>query len=204
MEHKNNTQKQKSIKTNFVFNFIKVLLSLIFPLITFPYASRILLPEGIGKVDFANSIIAYFILIASLGINTYAIREGAKVRDDKEKLSKIEQTGKIIIQSKYIIDIIRKMPSDEINIEVIDGLKIRIYTETSQYNLNCLNSADYPQIILEESNNPIYLNNSLYFLSFINLINITKTKAPHKPIILIFKKQTKEKATTVGVEPTTF
>lgn len=83
--------KQKSIKTNFIFNFIKVLLSLIFPLITFPYASRILLPEGIGKVDFANSIIAYFLLIASLGINTYAIREGAKVRDDKEKLSNFFQ-----------------------------------------------------------------------------------------------------------------
>lgn len=76
----------------------------------------------------------------------------------KDQLIDIEQTGTIILQSKYIIDIIRKMPNDEINIEVIDGLKIRIYTENSQYNLNCLNSEDYPHIVLEESDKPIIIN----------------------------------------------
>ena len=80
---------------------------------------------------------------------------------DKEKISKIEQTGTIIIQSKYIIDIIRKMPNDEINIEVIDGLKIRIFTETSQYNLNCLNSSDYPRITLEDAKTPISISSEL-------------------------------------------
>ena len=84
---KKNNKKQKSIKVNFIFYAIKTVLSLIFPLITFPYASRVLLPNGIGKINFADSIIAYFVLLASLGINTYAIREGAKVRDDKNKLS---------------------------------------------------------------------------------------------------------------------
>ena len=73
----------------------------------------------------------------------------------------IEEEGTIIIQSKYIIDIIRKLPSDLINIEVIDGLKIRIYTDNSQYNLNCLNTEDYPQIILEESKNPIKINSEI-------------------------------------------
>ena len=73
----------------------------------------------------------------------------------------IEEEGTIIIQSKYIIDIIRKLPSDLINIEVIDGLKIRIYTDNSQYNLNCLNTEDYPQIILEESKNPIKISSEI-------------------------------------------
>ena len=76
----------------------------------------------------------------------------------KEDIISIGEEGTIIIQSKYIIDIIRKLPSDEINIEVIDGLKIRIYTDNSQYNLNCLNTEDYPQIILEDSQNPITIN----------------------------------------------
>jgi len=80
---------------------------------------------------------------------------------DKDKISKIEEIGTIIIQSKYIIDIIRKMPADEINIEVIDGLKIRIYTETSQYNLNCLNSSDYPHIVLEDAKTPISVSSEL-------------------------------------------
>ena len=79
----------------------------------------------------------------------------------QENIIKIEQEGIIIIQSKYIIDIIKKMPTDEINIEVIDGLKIRIYTENSQYNLNCLNSEEYPNIVLEDAKTPITIKSDL-------------------------------------------
>ena len=81
--------EQKSLKKNAFYSVLKVFLSLVFPLITFPYASRILLPEGIGKVNFANSIVSYFIFIASLGIGGYATREASKLRDDKNALSKL-------------------------------------------------------------------------------------------------------------------
>lgn len=80
--------KDKSIKINMILNGIKGVLGVIFPLITFPYISKILGTENIGKYNFANSIISYFVLLAALGINTYAIREGARLRDDKEKLNK--------------------------------------------------------------------------------------------------------------------
>ena len=80
--------KEKSIKVNAIINSIKVLLSIIFPIITFPYASRILGADNIGKVQFASSIIEYLSLIAALGITTYATREGAIIRNDKEKLQK--------------------------------------------------------------------------------------------------------------------
>lgn len=83
--------KTPSIKLNAVFNVIRQLMILIFPLITFPYSSRILLPEGIGKVAFARSFIDYFITIATLGISTYGIREVAKVRDDRGQLSKVSR-----------------------------------------------------------------------------------------------------------------
>lgn len=79
----------KSIKKNTVFNAIKTVSAIIFPLITFPYASRTLLVENIGKVNFGLSFISYFSLIASLGINVYAIRECAKFSNDRVKLSKI-------------------------------------------------------------------------------------------------------------------
>ena len=79
----------------------------------------------------------------------------------KDKIKTVEEEGTIIIQSKYIIDIIRKLPSDEVNVEVVDGLKIRIYTENSQYNLNCLNKEDYPSINLETTKNPIILNSDV-------------------------------------------
>ncbi len=66
-------------------------MGLLFPLITFPYASRILLPSGIGKVNFANSIVSYFAMLSGLGINIYAIREAAKRRDDNDALSKFSK-----------------------------------------------------------------------------------------------------------------
>lgn len=80
--------KTHSVKVNATLNIIKTLFSLIFPLITFPYASRVLGPSGTGKVHFAQSIISYFTMIASLGIGTYGIREAAKVRDDRTVLTK--------------------------------------------------------------------------------------------------------------------
>lgn len=80
---------QISIKKNVLLNVVRTLLSIVFPLITFPYATRILLPEGIGKVQFASGIISYFVMIAGLGIGTYGIRETAKKRADKESLTKV-------------------------------------------------------------------------------------------------------------------
>lgn len=80
---------KKSIKVNFIMNVLLTASSIIFPLITFPYISRILLPAGTGKVAFATSIISYFSMLSALGIPTYGIRACAGVRDDKNKLSKI-------------------------------------------------------------------------------------------------------------------
>lgn len=83
--------KEKSLKKNFCMNAILTMSQFIFPLITFPYVSRILLAEGTGKVSFAISIISYFAMFAQLGIPTYGIRACAQVRNDKKKLSKTAQ-----------------------------------------------------------------------------------------------------------------
>lgn len=83
--------EKKSLKLNFIMNVILTMSAFIFPLITFPYISRILLPEGTGKVSFAISIINYFVLFAQLGIPTYGIRACAKVRDNREDLSRVTQ-----------------------------------------------------------------------------------------------------------------
>jgi O-antigen/teichoic acid export membrane protein len=58
-----------------------------FPLISFPYASRILGPDGIGKSNFIDGYTQYFCLVAALGIPIYGVREVAKVRNDPQKLS---------------------------------------------------------------------------------------------------------------------
>ncbi len=80
--------KEKSITGNFIFNFIKTAMSLLFPIITFVYASRVLSVDGIGKVNFTKSISTYFVMLAQLGIMQYGAREAAKIRNDRERLSK--------------------------------------------------------------------------------------------------------------------
>ena len=84
-----------SVKRNYILNLINTISGLLFPLITFPYASRVLLAEGIGKVQFFDSIIGYILLISSLGIPLYAIREVAKVRNDYREKSKV--TAEILL-----------------------------------------------------------------------------------------------------------
>lgn len=78
--------KRKSLSINAFLNGIRSILNLIFPLITFPYVSRVLSVNGIGIYNFSANYINYFILIAGLGISTYAVREGAKYRENKEKI----------------------------------------------------------------------------------------------------------------------
>lgn len=82
-------KKQKALKLNMLINSANGLMKIIFPLITFPYASKVLGVNGIGAFSFSASIISYFILLAGLGIETYAIREGAKVKDDKVKFENL-------------------------------------------------------------------------------------------------------------------
>ena len=68
---------------------------------------------------------------------------------------KIDSEGSIIITGKYILDIVRKLPDEYINIEVVDDLKILIYTENSEFNLNGISESEYPNVGLEESKKKI-------------------------------------------------
>ncbi len=80
------TAKIRNVGTNALLNVTKTLLLVAFPLITFPYISRVLQVDNLGKINYARSIVSYFGLLAALGIGTYAMREGAKLRNQKEKL----------------------------------------------------------------------------------------------------------------------
>lgn len=88
--------RQKSLKINFIMNIILTMSSFIFPLISFPYISRILLPDGTGKVSLATSVVSYFLIFAQLGIPTYGIRKCAQVRDNSKELNQVVQELLII------------------------------------------------------------------------------------------------------------
>lgn len=65
------------------------LLGVLIPVITIPYVSRVLLSEGVGQVSYAQNIVSYFVLFASLGIPNYGIREIAKNNKTIEERSKV-------------------------------------------------------------------------------------------------------------------
>ena len=77
----------KSLGKNAFLNGFKNALNLLFPLLTFPYVSKILSVDGIGQYNFAQATVSYFSLLAGLGVSSYAIREGAKYRDDRNKFN---------------------------------------------------------------------------------------------------------------------
>ncbi len=89
-----------SVKGSLVFNGINTITGILFPVITFPYAARVLLPEGIGTVNFLNSIVSYIVLLTSLGIPMYAVKEIAKHREDKSTRDRV--TVEIIVLSSIL------------------------------------------------------------------------------------------------------
>ena len=80
---------------------------------------------------------------------------------ENEEDFKIDTEGSIIIQGKYILDIVRKLPDEYINLEVIDELKILIYTENREFNLNGISESEYPNIGLEESKKKIFIQSGV-------------------------------------------
>lgn len=80
---------KKSLVKNAAFNVVYHMLNVVFPLISVAYISRVLEPEGIGKVAYAQNIVSYFLMFAALGIPQYGTREIAKRQDSAEEINQL-------------------------------------------------------------------------------------------------------------------
>lgn len=92
-------QKVSSLRKNAFLNIVYKLSSILFPLITYPYVSRILLADNLGRVSFFTSLTNYMLMIGSLGISTYGIRIVAKTRNNKRELS-------VVVKELLIINLV--------------------------------------------------------------------------------------------------
>ncbi len=99
-----------SIKKNLFYNIILSVSNILFPIISFPYAAKILGPEGTGVTNFVLSFSQYFTFFAALGIPIYGGREIAKVRDDLKarsnlfwELNIIRMVTSFIVMIPYMI-----------------------------------------------------------------------------------------------------
>ncbi len=79
----------KSLAKNTAFNILYEIANIVFPLAYSMYVARILFADGVGRVAFANTVVSYFLLFATLGLPTYSLREIAKVRNDKMATAKL-------------------------------------------------------------------------------------------------------------------
>lgn len=112
--------------------------------------------------------------------NDITIQTSIPCINDKEII--VEEEGSIIIQGKYVLDIVRKLPDEFINIEVIDELKILIYTKNSEFNLNGISESEYPSISLEESKKKIDINSKL-FKDIVNQTSFAASNEETKPVL---------------------
>lgn len=94
----------------------------------------------------------------------------------------IEKEGSIIIQGKYILDIVRKLSDEFINFEVIDELKILIYTENSEFNLNGISEKEYPNISLEENKKKVDIRTDV-FKSLVTQTAFAASNEESKPVL---------------------
>ncbi len=119
-------------------------------------------------------------LVLTASDNDITIQTMIEANNDED--FKIEQEGSIIIQGKYILDIVRKLPDKYINIEVLDELKILIYTENSEFNLNGISESEYPNIGLEESKKKVHIKASV-FKDIVNQTAFAASNEESKPVL---------------------
>ena len=104
------------------------------------------------------------------------------IKNDEEGKMTVEKQGSIIIQGKYILDIVRKLPEEFINIEVVDELKILIYTANSEFTLNGISEREYPNINIEKNKKPILLDNKV-FKDIVNQTSFAASTDEAKPVL---------------------
>lgn len=192
--------KEKSIKINYLYNMILTCLSLLFPLITAPYVSRILGADNLGKVNFATAFVNWFVIISAFGTATYGLRETAKIKNNRDKLSKLFSellvikiiTTLIVILIYFVIIFNIEKFYLELDLYLIFSLNIILniftidwfYQAIEDYKYITLRSIIFKIIsilamfifVKKQENYIIYGAISVFALSFSNILNYIYSK----------------------------
>ena len=95
----------KSIRVNAILNVIKQACGIVFPMVTFPYVARTMGLDRFGQYSFAESVVGYFSVFAMLGVTTYAVREGAGIRNKQNNINQFATEILIINSISFLISI---------------------------------------------------------------------------------------------------
>ncbi len=119
---------QEGIRKNTIYNLIRTLSVIIFPLIRYPYLTRVLQPTNFGRISFATSILGYVTLFSMFGAEIYSVRELSKEnKDTSDYLTKQNQIFTItvlttigtLITLTILVLLVGRMKQDALLIEII-------------------------------------------------------------------------------------
>lgn len=99
-----------------------------------------------------------------------------------DKLDNIEEIGGTVIQGKYILEIIRKLEGKVINIELLDNIKVLISCGNSEFNLNCMEASEFPNLNIEEKKDPVIIKKS-EFKNIISKVSFAVSQQETRPIL---------------------
>ena len=99
-----------------------------------------------------------------------------------DKITEIKELGSIVIGGKYIVEIIRKLPDTDISIEVLDGYKMLISTNNTEFNLNGINPNEFPNLDMELTKEPIILKTNT-FKTIINQTFFATSQNEARPLL---------------------
>ena len=118
------------------------------------------------------------------GLYLYASDTDVSIRTfiSRDKLTSLDEVGSIVIGGKYIVEIIRKLPNTDISIEVIDGYKLIISTDNTEFNLNGVNPNEFPNLDLDETKEPIVINTDV-FKEIINQTVFATSPSETRPLL---------------------
>lgn len=186
---------KNSIFKNTFYAFLLQFTNMLYPLITAPYVSRVIGPDGLGKVDFSTSVVGWFTIIATFGTTTYGLREVAKCRDSKADLSQffsemlvIKITATIVAVAIYLpcIIFVQRFSKEYLlfliqgtilllNIFSIDwffqGMEDYKYITTRSVLLKAISLAALFILVKAKGDYLIYAGISIFALSFSNVLN---------------------------------
>lgn len=101
---------------------------------------------------------------------------------DSNNLESLEEVGSTVINGKYILDIVRKLQGRIVNIELLDNIKLLISCGNSEFNLNSMDSTEFPNLDLEEKKDPVIINKE-DFKALINKTSFAVSTQENRPIL---------------------
>lgn len=126
-----------------------------------------------------------------------SIRTIIKNTEKDTDILTVNETGEVIIDARYILEIVRKIDSPFINFEIIDGTLVKIYGANSEFKINGMKGSEYPEINFSVSDNAFSIKTEAFF-EIVNQTAFACAETDTRPILTGVNFKAKEGILTIN------